>query len=242
MKKITLFGIPVRKEVKGKVILFLVLAVLCLFLYIVLMFFDKPIVVEYQMPGGNLSQTLFDSQNMEYKKVDGYPTKHAFNGLPFTIDTISGQSAKVGNGAVYNSGDYFLYYSEMGSEEQITEVVKRELTDVLLLAGEKERTILEIKKEENGYINGCEATYYMMQVNAYRDKESVSAILCLYSLKVNEDIYSTEKYMLVGCLSTALVSQEVYDGIQQLAHMSITTLNLDKERVKEFEKDVVKDE
>ena len=239
MKKVTLFGIPMRRDVKVKTIVFMCLAAVCLLLYVVLLFFDKPVQVELRVPASGLTQTLFDSQNMEYKALSGFPIKHTFTSMPFTIDTLEGQSAKVGNGMVYNSGDYFLFYSEMTDAEQVVDVIKEELTDVLLLAGEKERTLVEVKTQERGYVNGCEATYYIALVTAYRGEESATASLCVYSLKVNEDIYKSDKVLLVGCMSTAPLSQETYDGIQQLSYMNITTLQFKKDLVKELEEEEV---
>ena len=234
-KKTYLFGIPVSRDVKWKVVLFTVLAILSLLFFIILSFFDEPEEVMYVMPESGLSQSLFDSQNMVYQPVEGYSKEHLFKQMPFSIDTVDGPSAYTGNGTVYNSGDYYFYYSECDEAAVVTEVVKNEMTDVLLLAGDKSMTNISILKQDKGYINGCEADYYIMEVMAYRGEITSLGTLCLYRLKVSPDIYESEKVLLVGCMNIGVVSPETYTNVRELVYPDITTMKFREDIAKQQE-------
>lgn len=225
-KKTYLFGIPVEKKVKTRIVLCSIFAALFFLIYIILSFFYEPKVenVSVLIPNSGLSQSVFDTQNMTYSTVADYTAKHTFKNVPFTIDTVLSQSAKLGNGEVYNSGEYYFYYSDMDKNEDIGSVLVNELTDVLLLGGDKESTTISTVFTDNGYINGCEGVFYILNMTACRDSSVVNGSLCIYELNVHDAIYDGDRKLLVGCLTIGDVAVNTYENLCTLAYANVATL------------------
>lgn len=230
-KKTYLFGIPIDRKVKVRILICTGIAVFFLLMYIILSFFYVPPTEEVAvvMPSSGLSQSVFDTQNMTYTSVEGYTEKHSFKNVPFTIDTVPSQSAKIGEGEIYSSGEYYFYYSDMEKDADISSTLINELTDVLLLGGDKNRTTVSMVSKENGYINGCEGVFYILNIVACRDKSVVNGSLCVYELDVNSQIYDGERKLLVGCLTIGDVMANTYENICTLAYSDIMTLQYSKE-------------
>ncbi len=213
---------------KSKVIIVLcsVFAVLFLVLYIVLGFFKPVIVDELVYPASGLSQSVFDSQNMVYVQTDGYVNKHYFRKVPYTIDTASGARAGIGDGAFYESEPYYFYYSELGIKEDMVSVLKEEMTDILSITANEADTVVEILKEEQGYINGCVATFYVLRVAAGQ----VTSHMCLYRMHINDDNYKSDWDLLVGVMDKyATATTESLNNLFTLANASVHTMAYSKE-------------
>lgn len=237
MRKSTLFGIPMDGKTKAVIILCGILAVFCILFYILLCFVPNKEEIVVELPGGGLSQSVFDSQNMEYVSVNGFDEVHSFEKIPFTIDTVSGQRADIGDGAVYASAPYYFYYSEIKHNEDMEDTVKKELTDVLVLSADSSLTQIECIKEESGYVNGCEAIYYLLKVSVNSEKEPVEAYLSIYRLHINDVLYKSDIGLLVGCMACDMYSTEGLEALQTLSYSAITTLRYSKELEKEQSND-----
>lgn len=224
MKTDSLFSIPMDRKTKHLVIICGILAVFFLILYIILCFFAVEEEMPMVYPQSGLSQSVFDSQNMVYSSVEGYSNVHTFGGAPFTIDTVDGQKAVIGGASIYQSGVYYFYYSELDSGEDVAARLRSELTAVLLLSADALNTSVAILAEERGYINGCEATFYVVELTALEGNDSVTRHMCLYVLDVNDVIYGGDKKLLVGCMGGNMYSVEGLEALKQLAFKDIYTL------------------
>lgn len=228
MKQSRLFGIKMDKKVKIRIIVCGVLSVLCLAFFIVLGFFTMPEVVVVDLPSSELSQSVFDSQNMFYEEVDGYSVINSFQNVPYTISTVNGPKASFGYGNTYKYEPYYFYYSEIKQEDVLEEALKAELTDVLLLSAEPSDTTIRVLSEENGYLNGCHASFYVLELNAKKENLQTTAYMCLYRLHFDESIYETEWDMLVGCMTEGAYTTNNLSNLQIFAKSAISTLKYDK--------------
>lgn len=212
---------------KTKVIIAIcaVFAVCSLVFYIVLGFFKPVVVQEVVYPGGNLSQSVFDSQNMKYVETQGLGVEHSFKSVPYTIDTADGVKAGIGNGAFYKKEPFYFYYSEASVNEATSDVLKREVTDILSLTAKEADTKIDVLKEESGYINGCTANYTVLRVAA----GSGVSYMCLYRLHINEDLYASEGDLFVGVMGIGEnVSSDSLQNLCTLANSSVYTMQYSK--------------
>ncbi len=229
MKKDTLFSLPMERKTKYLIIICSILAVIAILLYIILCFFSVEEEVSVVYPSSGLSQSIFDSQNMVYGKVEGFSKEHVFSGAPFTIDTVDGQKAVIGNGSVYQSSPYYFYYSTLDGLEDVSARIRGELTGVLLLSADPLSTSVVMLAEESGYVNGCDAKFYVAEIDAVSGKESEKGFMCFYVLDVNDVIYGGEKKLLIGCMSKESEIQTGLENLKQLALANISTLQYKSE-------------
>lgn len=213
---------------KSKVIIIIcsVFAVAFLALYIVLGFFKPVVVEELYYPSGGLSQSVFESQNMTYLQTNGYSNKHSFWNVPYTIDTVSGKRAGIGNGAFYQSEPYYFYYSELPVGGDMVETIKKEMTDILSITANESDTTVQVLSEGSGYINGCSATFYVLSVAAGQVNSSV----CVYRMHISDGIYKSDYDLLVGVLDKNLaVTTETLNNLYTLVSKSVYTMQYNKE-------------
>lgn len=216
-KKIVLIGIPV--------------GLLCLLMYMLLSFFEQEPVY---MPNGGLSRSIFDSQNQTYKSEEAFTVKNSFQNVPYTIDTVEGQKAVVGNASVYEHAPYYFYYSEIRQEVGMEEALKNELSSILLINADPRETQLDVLHEEKGFVNGCNANFYIIKITAREKEVQDIKYIALYRLHLDDSLYETEWDMLVGCLSEDY-STEGLSALQMLSFSSIGSLQYDENAKKRIE-------
>ena len=230
----SLFGLEVTKKQKIMVVLGIPVAILCLILYLLLAFFESEPVTPVYMPSGGLTSSIFDSQNQVYKSEAAFKTKNSFQNVPYTIDTIEGQKAVVGNANVYEYAPYYFYYSELKQDADLEQVLKDELTSILLISASPDQTQIEVLHEESGFVNGCNATFYMIKITAKDAGAQAAKYMSLYRLHLDESVYVTEWDMLVGCMSEDY-STEGFAALQTLSYTSIGSLKFDEKAHRRIE-------
>ena len=166
---------------------------------------------------------------MNYTAIEGLNTKAEFQKIPFTIDVIDGKKAAVGNAQVYYTEPYYFYFTELGREDNLTSAIMEEYTPVIDVDADSTQTVVDYLYEEEGYINGCEAVYKIVQVTA--EGGDVHRGI-LYRLHITDEIYESGTDIVIACLSDA-VSSDILANAQQLAYASIFTLQYSKALDKE---------
>lgn len=230
----TLFGLEITRKQKRMVFIGIPAGVLCLFMYLLLSLFEQDFVSPVYMPSGGLSSSIFDSQNQTYKSEESFKNKNSFRNVPYTIDTIEGKKAVVGNACVYEYAPYYFYYSELMQFADLKTALKNELTGILLFGAEPEQTQLEILYEETGFVNGCSASFYMIKITAKDGETEETKYMALYRLHLDNSVYETDWDMLVGCMSGEY-STEGFLALQRLSYSSIGSLKLDEKAQKRIE-------
>lgn len=232
MKRV--LGLDITKKQRVMILIGVPIGVMCLFLYLILTFFEQEPEIPVLLPKGGLSSSIFDSQNQIYKREDAFTAKHSFVNVPYTIDTIEGQKATVGNACIYEHAPYYFYYSETTQGVDVGSVLKEELTSVLLFHADQNLTRVDVLYEEDGFVNGCKANFYVVQITANDNVMQVSRYMTLYRLHLDPSVYETDFEMLVGCLSDNY-STEGLQALQTLSYSSIGSLKLDDKALKRGE-------
>lgn len=230
----TLFGLEMTKKQKRMVLAGIPIGILCLCLYLILAFFESKPQEPVYMPSGGLTTSIFDSQNQVYKSEEAFKVKNSFENVPYTIDTIEGQKAVVGNASVYEYEPYYFYYSELKQGEDLEEAIKRELTSIILYKANPDQTQVEILHEERGFVNGCDAVFYVVKVSAKDAGSQITKYMSLYRLHLDESVYVTDWDMLVGCMSDDYTTEGLA-ALQTLSYTSIGSLKFDEKAHKRIE-------
>ena len=230
----TFLGIKMTKKQKMLLLAGIPVGLICLLFYLILAFFEKEAEIPVSMPNGGLSSSIFDSQNQTYKSESAFQARHTFLHVPYTIDTVEGQKVMVGNGSVYEHAPYYFYYSELAPDADIVEVLKEELSSVLLFRAKPQHTKVEVLHKEQGFVNGCSAIFYMLRITATDGENLQTKYMALYRLHLDPSVYETEWEMLVGCMSQDY-STEGFLALQTLSYSSIGSLKLDEKAQKRIE-------
>lgn len=228
-----LFGLKMSKGSKRAILICIPLAIFSLVCYLVLGLFEIEKTVEVVYPSGQLSESIFDSQNLEYKSEEAYSVQNLFQNLPFSVDTVEGKKASIGNANIYQYEPYYFYLSEMKEKDSLIDTVKAEMTGVVSIAADPNKTQVEVLKEETGYVNGCKADYVLCKLTV-SGNEVRTRYMCIYRLHVDESIFSSEWDILVGCMSQDGTSQGL-SALQTLSLTGVETLRLDEEAKRNFE-------
>lgn len=209
-----------------------VLAVLALALYVVTGMFvpqkEEPVLV----PSGNLSSSIFDAQNMVYSAVSGLDNKYELPGIPFTVDIPAGSKATVGNAMVVSSEPYYFYYNVVSPESDVSNALAEGLTSIVAIDADKSLTASKLLYTENGFINGCEATYCVVELIV--DGVAEPRYVVAYKLHLGEKVYRMDKDIIVGCMSTEL-STERLANLQGFAEVTVGTLAFSEDYKKRLE-------
>ena len=230
----TLFGLEMTKKQKILVLTGITVGVIGLLLYLFLAFFEQKPVTAVAMPKGGLTSSIFDSQNQTYKSEAAFQTKNSFINVPYTIDTVEGQKAVVGNASVYEHAPYYFYYSELQQGADLETTLKNELTSILVMNAEPKETQIEVLHEESGFVNGCSAGFYMIKISVAAGDMQKNKYMSLYRLHLDDSVYATEWDMLVGCMSEDY-STEGLLALQTLSYSSIGSLKFDEKAHKRIE-------
>ena len=219
------------KEIKRQLIILTVLAVLLGIFILFLGLFKTPDLKELVIPAGNLSNSLFDSQNTTYVANDSYPGKYLCSYIPYSIDTVNVDGAVVDTSIVYPAGSYYFYYSEVKKEEKTSNCVGRQFAKVLNFDYDPEQVLVETMQTESGFINGFGAEYQVVHLRVPgSDGKDRDAYLTTYRLS----IVDSETYDLIIGVATGTLSSESLEGAKQLLDSIIPTVQFDKNLNKEL--------
>ena len=213
-----------------------VIGVLLVFVAILSMFVkEEEEVIRY--PAGNLSDSIFESQNTQYVESSLLTGKHEFDKVPYTIDTVNAERAKVGNGSVYVQGDYYLYYSEISKTDTMGSAVLSELSQILNYGVDESKCSLNKIRTEEGFLNGFRVLYEISEltVPGKGKNGTKTAYVLSYRLEINNDDIIRDKHDIVIGAVTELLSNDTLLKCKQLLDLSIYTVQYDSSLAKDIE-------
>lgn len=229
---VNFLGLSMSKKSRLVLIIATILTAICLFLYVISGFFipKEPEIV--LIPDGQLSDSVFELQNMSYTSVDGLYRKYSFANMPFTVDVSDGELAKVdGADFLYNNPFYF-YYNIMLPQDDISAALLSQVVNVIVPGYNGNDAQITLLREEKGNINGCSANY---AIYCIKIPDVIETYACIYRLHVDDTIYKSEYDMIVGCISEGYTTENLAN-IQALSHSTVGTLRYDSERARELGK------
>lgn len=218
-----------KKSVKILIAFLSVLAFMLGIIYISLSIFHNSLPKDLVYPEGNLSKSIFDSQNMKYVPNANLPVSYEFESCPYTINICDADKAKVGNGSVYELSDWmYVYFTEYAKDEKIENVIKDELSRAIMIDSNKDMSVLETYVYEEGYINGFKADYYIDCLTVSNGNRSSSVYLTGYALTITNEEYDHGYKMFVGIV-TAENTTETFAQAKQVLDELIATFNFSED-------------
>lgn len=219
------------KQRKSQLIVMIILAVIFGIIVLILGLFKEPELEELIIPEGNLSNSLFDSQNTTYVPNESFPGKYSCTMIPYTVDTVDVDGAVVDTGIVYPAGNYYFYFSEVSKEERTSNCVGRQFAKVLNFDYNPEEVLVETMQTESGFINGFGAEYQVVHLRVPGpDGKDRDAYLTTYRLSITA---SETRDLIVG-VATGTLSTESLSQAKQLLDAVIPTVQFDEKLDKEL--------
>lgn len=195
---------------------------------VMLGFYEKAEPEEIVFPDSGLSDSIFDSQNMEYVENENFTNTYMFVNEPYKIDTIQTSSATIDTGCVYDSGDYYFYYAEVKKTDSTRDVVKEQFSKVLKYdASAKDSTITALNSD-SGFINGFSAEYSLYCISVNDTESPQNAYMICYRLIIADSDDFEDHYDLIIGVATRNYTNYALDGAMQLCHTNLLTLQYDK--------------
>ncbi len=220
------------KKTKIMIIVAAALAALMFVFYIMLGLVENQIPEEVVYPSGQLSNSVFDLQNMNYSAVNEMSLRYEFVDMPYTIDVVEGDMVSINGANIIDCEPYFFYYSVINQKDELKEALCSHLTEVLCSGADSLLTEVEILVTEEGYINGCLGTFVVAKLEVHDTQPSY---ICLYRLHVDESFYASENDLIVGCMTSTFSTQSLAE-LQGLLYLSVGTLRYDAEKAEILQK------
>lgn len=201
-----------KNSTKITLIILTTVSVILLLIYFFLDAIGKSTPQEVVYPASNLSQSIFDSQrqNMVYTPNGSLTEVYAFSHCPYQFDTVKAESAHVGdNGVVYDVVEgSLLFTTEFPATESVSNVIKNELTNAILIDADVANSALENNVYEEGYINGFKAAFRVDTLTVSNGNTVQSAYLTGYELTITEEDANHGYNIYLGVVSNADTTEQ----------------------------------
>lgn len=225
-----------KKQKLALTIIVSLIVVLLIFIWILNLFAkNTPDPVEY--PAGNLSDSIFESQNNVYTPSQNYGLTHTFSLIPYSIDTVDAECAKIDTGAVYVSGSAYFFYSEIDKGANMGDCVKSQFSQVLEYGAEPDTCNIEVLLTETGFINGFTAEYQVLHLSvpsSTSESGFKDAYMVLYRLEIDDgDEYPDNYDMIIG-VGTQALSTETLAMCKALLDEDVLTIQYDSKLAKQL--------
>lgn len=222
----------ITKETRTKIIIAGIIVAVILFAYIFVAITYKPQVEleETVYPTGIMSESIFELQNMDPMDIDDYVVKYQFESAPVNCKLPKGTDAIINGNKVVECGTRYIFVGSVDNEGNLMDSLKKTLTPVISVKADEKQTEITILNQEDGYINGCSGTSYIVEVLVDGQTEYYGAVYCV---KPDESICGSNGYMICGCIGLGNTTEHFKD--RYIVASSLTmTMGVDKERVKEY--------
>ena len=203
-----------------------ILAALCIMfsvffmISILLAYYNKQNPKDVLYPSGDLSDSIFESQNTNYMEKESLPTQVLMKNIPYSYDAPNVDAAVVDNGHIYKlSSGVYLYATEFPKSSAIEATIAHELGTALLMDLDESQSIMRIMLNENGFINGYDAKYLVDRLVVTNGEERVDCNLVGYELVVPN---TTENVFL--CVATVEPgSTQVFNNLKSMTQALLFT-------------------
>lgn len=213
--------LEMNRSTKVLIIISAIVAVLSLTLYIVTGRFVQEKEEPVYVPPSGLSSSIFDVQNMVYTAVAGLDSKYELPDIPFTVDVPAGSRATVGAAMIVSNDPYYFYYNVVSPEVDMCVSLAEGLTSIVSIGADASLTAANLLYAEDGFINGCEATYGVVELLV--DGVDEPRYVVAYKLHFGEKVYRMDKDIIIGCMTTGFNTKNLSD-LQSLVESSTGTL------------------
>lgn len=232
-----------KTSTKIAIFILAMIAVLMLIVFVFLTGINRHMPKDVVYPQGNLSQSIFDSQNTKYVANADLPNKYSFKYCPYTVDTPDVDAAELGdNGVIYQiSPDLCLYFTEYDKGTNIEEILRKELSSGILINSDVERSAVDNKIYELGYMNGFKAAFRIDGLTATSGKDAKTAYILGYDLEITDEDNFHGKNIYISVLSPVESTEQYVLQKNVLDHVFMTfqfdnKLEMDLDSIDEAEK------
>lgn len=206
-------------------------AVLCLVFYIVLTVFKPTVQEVVVLPSGNLTTSIFDAQNMKYRSVVGMDKVMELPGTAYTADGPDGAVAVVEGAQIVLYKDYYFIYDTCAADVAVSDRLKTTLSSVYSMNADPLSTEVRCLASEEGYVNGCSATYSIYQITAGGSDNYI----CLYELSVSDGKGLSEagQRVLLGCMASNYTNATL-TSLQGVSESLVYTMKYDAKKAEKL--------
>lgn len=217
--------IVMTKKLKLAIGILIPVFILVIALYFVLCSLYVPEPEPLVYPEGNLSASLFVSQNNEYIENESLTESHSFSTIPYIIDVPPAQGAKVGSGTIYQAGEnYYIYLAEYTDQEDVQNIISTQFPKAVMIDYVDTLSSYHCMISEYGYVNGFSANYLVDQLYVSNGKEKTMSCIVGYALDCPEDYDGKNLFIAVG---TSLQTSEAFAFCKEMLDIEMQTLRFD---------------
>jgi hypothetical protein len=229
---------------KGTKKLLIFLSVLFVFFFVLYLLVDSvyvPPKEEIAFPEGELTASIFTSQNNMYEENESLPQHHKFKTVPYIVDVPEAIGAEVGTGTVYQVNDtIYVFVSEYTDQYNVQDIITSQFPVALLISYVPENTKVTAMVDRVGFINGFSAEYIADRLYVSDGTNSQEAAVLGYALDVQDENY-IGNHMLVSVCTTDL-SEENLAACAQVLSVVIRTVHRDEGLQEELEQQKKREE
>lgn len=172
------------KKDKTLIIICVIALVILLPIYVIVTNYKHSAVVELVYPEGQLSDSLFVSQNSTYTKIEQFPDSYELKTSPYIIDLPSGSAADVNNSHIVKATEtIYMYVSEHDATQSAESLFLSEFPSAIMMDFSPLYTYSQALKSQSGYINGFGADYKFYMVNISNGEKTTVVYAALYDLE-----------------------------------------------------------
>lgn len=173
-------------------------------------------------PEGSISNSLFTSQNTEYKANESLTSKVEFYNVPYTLDVPQGNSARVDNGCSYAiSENCIMFLTEYASSAGVSNMLIAQLGKAYMMNVDETLCVVQPYVKQSGYINGYAADYLGAVMKVTNGVDSVDVYIVGYEIKASDE------YNIFIATATKVASTPVLANMKFVSDSVIQTLQFD---------------
>ena len=225
------------KKEKALVGVFTFLSLFLIAVYALMHHFASKKAESLIYPKGNLSDSLFVSQNNTYTDNAALPNPRELTKAPYLINLPDGDEA-VSNGAVIlkAADSVYVYYAEHDEETDAESLFLDSFPSAIMMNFSKTYTYAQAFESQSGYINGMGADYLFDLVSISDGVKQSSVYAAIYDLKMSD-----ERFLTVSVVTTESGSDK-FSEIKAILDAVTKTVRYDEKLDKKQQKEVKEEE
>ena len=217
--------INMTKKSKLAVGILIPIFILTVVFYFVLCSLYTPAPEPLIYPEGNLSASLFVSQNNEYIENESLTESHSFTTVPYVIDVPLAKGATVGSGTIYQAGEnFYIYLAEYTADENVQDIIASQFPKAVMIDYIDRLSSYNCMVSEFGYINGFAANYIVDQLFVSNGRDKAMSCIVGYALECSEGYEGKNLFVAVG---TILQTSDAFASCKEMLDIEMKTLRFD---------------
>lgn len=217
--------INMTKKSKLAVGILIPIFILTVVFYFVLCSLYTPAPEPLIYPEGNLSASLFVSQNNEYIENESLTESHSFTTVPYVIDVPLAKGATVGSGTIYQAGEnFYIYLAEYTADENVQDIIASQFPKAVMIDYIDRLSSYNCMVSEFGYINGFAANYIVDQLFVSNGRDKAMSCIVGYALECSEGYEGKNLFVAVG---TILQTSDAFASCKEMLDIEMKSLRFD---------------